>query len=120
MEKIHRNNAPQLIALYETISNLDPTPETLESKIRLREAILQTLPEKNVAAYRESFSRSTLFDSWDATRKDLPESTELLRKHLKEYLDISSQGEDLLRLEQALPQSRIKEFNRRASEWKTR
>lgn len=120
MEKIRDENAPQLIALYETISNLDSAPDTLESRMHLRDAILRSLPEKSAAAYRDSFSRSALFDSWDATRKDLPRSAESLRKQLKEYLDASGKKEELLQLEEALPQAKIQEFNQRISEWKSK
>ncbi len=81
--KITSKNTSELLALYEQVSLLQASPETLDAKVVLRDSILQILPEKERKKYSESFARSSLFDSWDAIQKNLPNSALLLRKELE-------------------------------------
>ena len=118
VKKLKAENAPELIALYEAISNLDNSEGTLNSKIQLREAILNSLPEKEAKAYQENFSRASLYDSWDALKKNLPDTAKILQSNLEKYTKDSQSSEEILQIQEALPKEKIDEFNNRMQEWK--
>jgi hypothetical protein len=108
------------LAIYEAISVLNSSEETLDSKIVLREAILQTMPESDAKKYREMFSHATLFDIWDALKNDLPRNTKELQGYLQAYSTQSNTTEEIKRLQEALPMERIDLFNERMEEWKNK
>lgn len=116
--RLKSENAQELLAVYEALSLLNTSDDTVEAKVQLREAILQTLPEKEAQAYEEAFSRATLFDSWDAMKNNLPKSASELRGYLEKYTKDSANTEEILQLQQSLPMDRINEFNGRMQEWK--
>ncbi len=116
--KLSSENTQELLAIYEAISVLNSSEDTLDSKILLREAILQTMPESDAKKYREIFSRATLFDIWDALKNDLPRNTKELQGYLQTYSTQSNTTEEIKRLQEALPMERIDMFNKRMEEWK--
>lgn len=118
--KLSSENTQELLAIYEAISVLNSSEDTLDSKILLREAILQTMPERDAKKYRELFSRATLFDIWDALKNDLPRNTKVLQGYLQTYSTQSNTTEEIKRLQEALPMERIDTFNKRMEEWKSK
>lgn len=118
--KLTSKNSQELLAIYEAISVLSTSEDTLDSKIKLREAILQTLPEKEAKNYREIFSRATLFDIWDALKNDLPKNSKTLQDYLQAYSKQSGSTGEIKKLQEALPMERIDIFNGRMQEWKNR
>lgn len=117
--KLTSKNAQELLAIYEAISVLNTSDTTVDSKIKLREAILKTLPEKEANAYREIFSRATLFDIWDSIKNNLPKNTKELQNYLETYTKQSENTEEIKKLQESLPLDRIKAFNSRMDEWKS-
>jgi hypothetical protein len=116
--RVTSKNAQDLLAIYEAVSMLSSSEDTVASKIRLREAILKTLPEKEAKRYREIFSRATLFDLWDSIKNNLPKGSKDLKKYLEEYTKQSDNAEEITQLQNSLAMKRIESFNARMQEWK--
>jgi len=117
-KRLKSENAQELLAVYEAMSLLNTSDDTVDAKVKLREAILQTLPEKDAKAYEEMFSRATLFDSWDAVKNNLPKSSTELRGYLEKYTKGSANTEEILQLQKSLPMDRINQFNDQMQKWK--
>jgi LysM repeat protein len=116
--KLTSKNSQELLAIYEAISTINTSEDTINSKIKLREAILQVIPEKERRSYQEIFSRATLFDIWDAFKNNLPNKSKELQKYLETYTKQSENTEEITRIQESLPMDRIKIFNSRMEEWK--
>jgi hypothetical protein len=109
-----------MLALYEKLSGLSNSPETIDAKTQLRSALLQKLPEKEAQKYAEAFARATLFDSWDALSGNLPESTKELRKSLEIFVGQSGNLEEITRIQESLPPETTRAFSEQIEIWKSR
>ncbi len=119
-KKLTAKNSQELLAIYEAVSVLNASDDTVDSKIKLREAILKTLPEKDAKNYREIFSRATLFDIWDSFKANMPKNSKELQAQLEKYTKQSENTEEISRLQDSLNIDKIKMFNSRMEEWKSK
>lgn len=120
LAKLSPAQAKELQNVYEAISGLNNTEATLKSKESLRKALEKALPADKLERLRESFARASLYESWDATRLDLPEQKKALQQDIDSYIKSGVNAGELQKIQNALPKEKIEEMNSKIEEWKKR
>lgn len=54
--------------IYQQFYGLGNTEELLDTKMKLRDLIIETAPDDKKKAFLDDFARSTLYDSWGAMK----------------------------------------------------
>ena len=60
------SNSGKLMDIYQEFYGLQNNGNLLDTKIKLRDLIIETSPEDKKKTLLDDFARSTLYDSWDA------------------------------------------------------
>lgn len=80
----------KLMDIYQSIYGLQNSQEMIDTKMKLRDMILETAPEDKKKIFLNDFARSTLYDSWSSIKIGSG-SIEWLQKKLENYI---KQGAD--------------------------
>ena len=118
LENLSKENVQNLVTLYESVSGLSNSGNTLDSKITLRKALLQSLSEKEQKKYLDSFARAALYESWDTLRSDIPEKTKVLRQSIDSYIGAGADTKSLAQIVSAVPKEELDSFNGKIENWK--
>lgn len=54
--------------IYQSIYGLQNSQEMVDTKMKLRDMILETAPEDQKKIFLDDFARSTLYDSWSSIK----------------------------------------------------
>jgi hypothetical protein len=54
--------------IYQGVYGLQNTNTIIDTKMRLRDLIIDTAPQEKKKMFLNDFARSSLFDSWDMIR----------------------------------------------------
>lgn len=63
-----RGNSAELMDIYQQFYGLGNTEELLDTKMKLRDLIIETAPDEKKKTFLDDFARSTLYDSWGAMK----------------------------------------------------
>jgi hypothetical protein len=117
--KLSTQDTENLKTLYEKLSNLDVTSANIASKSQVESSLLALLPEAEAKKYEAIFARSSLYDSWKAIELGLPKDTVELRNRLEKYTKNSGIADEIIRIQESLPESTINSLNKQLDLWKS-
>lgn len=89
-EAIKSGNTGELLNLYQQVYGLQNTETILNTKMKLRDLIIETASSKDKPGFLTDFARSTLYDSWNAVQLGTG-AIEGLQNKLQDYI---KQGAD--------------------------
>lgn len=104
----HPETHDSLMALYQEINAFPNTPEFLERKMQLRDAIIATADPKERQAFVTDFARLTLYDSWKAENTTIRAS---LESKLQEYLKAGADQDMIESLKRAFDRKSLENLN---------
>ncbi|MDD5376688.1 MAG: FecR domain-containing protein [Candidatus Gracilibacteria bacterium] len=83
-------DSTKLMDIYQEFYGLGNTEKLIDTKMKLRDLIMETAPKDKKQMLLDDFTRSTLYDSWNALQTGTG-NIEGLQKKLKDYI---KQGAD--------------------------
>lgn len=83
-------DSKKLLDIYQQFYGFQNTPKLLDTKMKLRDLIIETAPEDKKKMFLNDFARSTLYDSWNVLKIGTG-SMDWLQKKLENYI---KQGAD--------------------------
>lgn len=96
---------------YQQFYGLGNTGNLLDTKMKLRDLIIETAPENQKEGLLNDFARSTLYDSWSTTGIGTG-SLERLQKKLEEYIKQGADRNIIDTLQNAARQGNIQRINK--------
>lgn len=103
-------NSGKLMDIYQAFYGLQNTEDVLNKKMKLRDIIIETVPENEKKDFLDDFSRSTLYDSWN-TKKIGGEKVKQLEKKLEEYIQRGANQELIDTLKNAANHEGVQKLN---------
>lgn len=103
-------NSGKLMDIYQSIYGLQNSKEIIDTKIKLRDLIIETVPTDKKRIFLNDFARSTLYDSWNAVKIGTG-SVQDLQKKLEEYMKQGVNKELIDILKNAARQENVQKLN---------
>lgn len=101
----------KLLDIYQAFYGLPNTDTTINTKVRLRDMILESLPAEQKKNFLDDFARSTLYDSWSAEVLGTGSINGLLQTKLQDYVIQGANRALIDTLENAAKQERLRKIN---------
>ncbi|EKD44674.1 MAG: hypothetical protein ACD_71C00050G0003 [uncultured bacterium (gcode 4)] len=103
-------NSGKLMDIYQSIYGLQNSKEIINTKMKLRNLIIETAPADEKKVFLDDFAQSTLYDSWNALKIGSG-SIEWLEEKLEEYVKQGADKDLINALKNAARQESIQELN---------
>lgn len=104
------NNSQHLMDIYQQFYGLQNTDKIVDTKMKLRDLVLETAPADKKQTLLTDFARSTLYDSWNITQMGSG-TIEWLQQKLEKYIQQGADKNLINALKDANTQENIKQLN---------
>ena len=104
------DNKQELLDIYQQFYGLRNTHTLLDTKMKLRDMIIETAPAEQKQVFLTDFARSTLYDSWN-TWSISPQTLEQLKNKLGEYIQKWADKQLIESLQNANSSTYLKNLN---------